>query len=205
MKKTAIQSRAKKADDPKRSRTFVEKAREIGADEDSSRADELLGRPAKMPPKKKRQMIVFGNVSDRRHWAQIASLRNRRREISDEYAALRSRAKQDKTPRDDIEQLYHSETIDTDEIDDDIEHLETTYWLDQARSLSVPIAEHDKQGCWKQSSIDGTRRLSPDYRAELMSAVRRERRERREPWQIGFTLFIGLIGALIGLASVLKK
>jgi hypothetical protein len=39
-----------KADDKEQSRAFIEKAREIEADEDRSDADELLGRLAKMPP-----------------------------------------------------------------------------------------------------------------------------------------------------------
>jgi hypothetical protein len=38
-----------KRDDPKQSREFINKAREIGADEEKSAADELLGRLAKMP------------------------------------------------------------------------------------------------------------------------------------------------------------
>jgi hypothetical protein len=38
------------ADDKEQSRLFIEKAREIGADEEKSAADELLGRLAKMPP-----------------------------------------------------------------------------------------------------------------------------------------------------------
>jgi hypothetical protein len=42
-------SRVRK-DDPKQSRAFIEKAREIGAEEDHSRADELIGRLAKKPP-----------------------------------------------------------------------------------------------------------------------------------------------------------
>jgi hypothetical protein len=37
-------------DDSAQSRTFIEKAREIEADEDRSAADELLGRLAKKPP-----------------------------------------------------------------------------------------------------------------------------------------------------------
>jgi hypothetical protein len=37
-------------DDPEQSRLFIEKAREIGADEEKSAADELIGRLAKMPP-----------------------------------------------------------------------------------------------------------------------------------------------------------
>lgn len=37
-------------DDPEQSKAFLEKAREIGADEDQSRSDELIGRLAKKPP-----------------------------------------------------------------------------------------------------------------------------------------------------------
>jgi hypothetical protein len=39
-----------KRDDRAQSRDFIEKAREIGADEEKSSADELLGRLARMPP-----------------------------------------------------------------------------------------------------------------------------------------------------------
>jgi hypothetical protein len=42
--------RAVQADDDEQSRLFIEKAREIEADEDRSGADELLGQLAKMPP-----------------------------------------------------------------------------------------------------------------------------------------------------------
>jgi hypothetical protein len=37
-------------DDKEQSRLFVEKAREIGADEDKSAADDLMGKLAKVPP-----------------------------------------------------------------------------------------------------------------------------------------------------------
>jgi hypothetical protein len=37
-------------DDKEQSKLFIEKAREIGADEEKSAADELIGRLAKMPP-----------------------------------------------------------------------------------------------------------------------------------------------------------
>jgi hypothetical protein len=37
-------------DDPEQSLLFIEKAREIGADEEKSAADELIRRLAKMPP-----------------------------------------------------------------------------------------------------------------------------------------------------------
>jgi hypothetical protein len=37
-------------DDPAQSKAFIEKAREIGADEDKSAADNLMERLAKTPP-----------------------------------------------------------------------------------------------------------------------------------------------------------
>lgn len=37
-------------DDDEQSRLFIEKAREIGADEEKSKADELIGQLAKKPP-----------------------------------------------------------------------------------------------------------------------------------------------------------
>jgi hypothetical protein len=37
-------------DDKKQSKLFIEKAREIGADEEHSAADELIGQLAKKPP-----------------------------------------------------------------------------------------------------------------------------------------------------------
>lgn len=39
-----------KADDKEQSKLFINKAREIGADEERSRSDELIGQLAKKPP-----------------------------------------------------------------------------------------------------------------------------------------------------------
>jgi hypothetical protein len=44
-----------KSDDEEQSRLFMQNAKEIGADEDHSSANELLGRLAKMPPQPKRK------------------------------------------------------------------------------------------------------------------------------------------------------
>jgi hypothetical protein len=45
---------AGKPDDPEQSKAFIEKAREIGADEKRSAADKLMGRMAKMKPAPKK-------------------------------------------------------------------------------------------------------------------------------------------------------
>lgn len=50
MKRTTLRAPGKRPDDLNQSRAFIEKAGEIGAAEDSSRAGELLSALAKMPP-----------------------------------------------------------------------------------------------------------------------------------------------------------
>jgi len=45
-----VTSKTPKPDDAKQSKLFVEKAREIGADEKRSRADDLIRSLAKKPP-----------------------------------------------------------------------------------------------------------------------------------------------------------
>jgi hypothetical protein len=45
--------KSEKPDDPEQSKAFIEKAREIEADEKHSAADQLMGRLAKMKPEPK--------------------------------------------------------------------------------------------------------------------------------------------------------
>lgn len=49
------QIRKQDRDDPQQSRLFIEKAREIGADTDESRAEELIKKLAKKPPEPRKK------------------------------------------------------------------------------------------------------------------------------------------------------
>jgi hypothetical protein len=42
-------------DDEEQSKLFIEKAREIGADEEHSKSDELIGKLAKKPPEPRKK------------------------------------------------------------------------------------------------------------------------------------------------------
>ncbi len=44
-----------KQDDKEQSKLFIEKAREVGANEEKSRADDLIGQLAKKPPEPRKQ------------------------------------------------------------------------------------------------------------------------------------------------------
>ena len=50
MKRPKRKTKTRPVEDEDQSRAFIEKAREIGADEGSSGAEELMGRLAKMAP-----------------------------------------------------------------------------------------------------------------------------------------------------------
>jgi hypothetical protein len=52
-------TKKRKRDDEEQRRLFVEKAREIGANEEYSRSDELIGRLAKKPPKLHRKQMKY--------------------------------------------------------------------------------------------------------------------------------------------------
>jgi hypothetical protein len=53
--KTKPRRKAARRDDPEQSRLFIDKAREVGADEEQSAADELLGQLHKKPPAPRKQ------------------------------------------------------------------------------------------------------------------------------------------------------
>lgn len=52
---TMPKNRKNRPDDEEQSRLFIEKAREIGADEKKSGADELIGQLAKKPPEPRKK------------------------------------------------------------------------------------------------------------------------------------------------------
>ena len=55
LKKTKTQAERPKPDDKEQSRLFIETAREIGADEETSAADQVLGRLAKQQPEPRKK------------------------------------------------------------------------------------------------------------------------------------------------------
>jgi hypothetical protein len=60
-------SKSKKVtlDDKEQSKLFIEKAREIGADEEKSAADTLMGQLAKLPPEPRIKPKIMGNDNER--------------------------------------------------------------------------------------------------------------------------------------------
>ena len=89
------------------------------------------------------------------------------------------------------------------QIDEHIAILESNYWLDEAQRYLLPTPNDQ---AYIPSKLD--KRFSyfdEETLASLRSAVRKERKERSENFRTWATVAIGIIGALIGLASALKK
>lgn len=93
------------------------------------------------------------------------------------------------------------------EIDDRISRLQTTFLIDEAQRylLPTPKFSDDHRGAWERATTAAHYQLKLSAIAELSAAVNRVKKERRDAWQSWVTLLIGVIGALIGLMSILKK
>jgi len=89
------------------------------------------------------------------------------------------------------------------QIDEHIAILESNYWLDEAQRYLLPTPNDQ---AYIPSKLD--KRFSyfdEETLASLRSAVRKEQKERSENFRTWATVAIGIIGALFGLASALKK
>lgn len=92
---------------------------------------------------------------------------------------------------------------EVDTIDDEIEALESRYLTESAGRLLLPTPEFDPgSSAWVESSVTGRFRLSRAVMMQLRSAIRKERKERREGVILWITALTGIIGALTGLVAV---
>jgi hypothetical protein len=89
-----------------------------------------------------------------------------------------------------------------------IYQLETAYLLRRAAREKVPTPDNDDEQAWVESHGGGYH-LSQSAYADLRSAIRKERNEK---WDFRLKVFglvgstaIGVLGALIGLVSAIKK
>jgi hypothetical protein len=106
-----------------------------------------------------------------------------------------------------LEKLTHEEIFEVQVIEDKISRLQTTFLRDEAQRYLLPVPEFNTtdDGAWEQATTAAQYQLKPAALAELRSAIRQEKKERRESWQSSAALAIGLIGALIGLFSAMTK
>jgi hypothetical protein len=96
------------------------------------------------------------------------------------------------------------------EAEDVINALVTRSLVAKANKLDLPIPPYPKHNeqenaYWYYSDDGSERILTAQGRAELRDSVRREKRERFESRSRWVTLFTGIIGAAIGLVTVITN
>lgn len=107
-----------------------------------------------------------------------------------------------------MQRLSEEEMFEVGTIQDQIARLQTTFFREEANRYMIHVPPFDTEAdnaAWEFSSTCAHYQLKREALAELRSAVRKEKTERVQRFQSWATIVIGLIGAMIGLISVLKK
>jgi len=123
-----------------------------------------------------------------------------------------SKEKKDETI---IDNWYDEHSWEYDSISWDRKELISNSLLEQADELDLPRPSYSDKSKWEEAdeySVDaGKSVLAQTAMIELRSTIRKEQRERRETVEFwmktlggGITILTGLVGALIGLVSLLK-
>lgn len=135
---------------------------------------------------------------------RLWKLERERSQFEHKYMELIEAAKKAPKHPDEEDQLWAEFFSEKELFDEPISAFRTGYWMTAASRLMVPIPDRNEEGMWEKA------RLSPRHEfltikgiAEIRSAIRKERRESREPFVMWASLVIGIIGALTGLVSIL--
>jgi hypothetical protein len=132
-----------------------------------------------------------------------------------------AKARKENADKDARDELQHGYWAETDELQQELEALRTERLVRQAHWLNVlysPIpwhSEEQRNDYWVQGSMTGKWYLTAKGHHEVETAIWAKMKARHEvralwiPWIVAITAFItavgGVVGALIGLFSILKK
>lgn len=141
-----------------------------------------------------------------RHWFRLSRLQKERRALRSSFAPRVQKAIE-KKDAENLSSLTDDELCKVFTVDEQIARLQTEFLQDEAQRLGVIVPQFDssESGLWREALTAPTYHLKNEAIVELRSAIRKEKKERREVWLSWAALTIGVIGALIGLVSALKK
>lgn len=119
------------------------------------------------------------------------------------YGELIARAEEENRSEDEITHLISEEIDSVRELEDKIIEIQVRFLTKQAEKYLVQIPEFSlTDGTWEQSKITGRVRWTQKTISNVKTAIREEQKYRREYWQGWFAMFIGALGALIGVLSL---
>lgn len=101
-----------------------------------------------------------------------------------------------------IEALESTSMFEDQMLDDEVYELHTWYLRSEARRLIIPLDSWRDTEAWSEG-VTGKKHMNAKAINELRSAIRAEKKAGTERFVIWMPGVVGIIGALIGLASIL--
>ena len=136
--------------------------------------------------------------------SDLRKLRIEQQKLYNKYQQARDRAK--KQGFDDGELSFIGQ--EEQEIDNWINFRQTQYYQSVCQSLELPMPDRDNNEYYYKFNFDddyGDRHILTTAGFHVVrNAIREEKKARREVFGFWFAVITGLIGALIGLVSVIK-
>lgn len=142
-------------------------------------------------------------------WRFGSAKRGIQREYKAKYAAAEIAGKS----RDELWTIIEDRMRAESYVDEEIVRAETSYLYAIAYRLRVPAPDHADKKLWIEAAIGGTLQILTDKAlSDFRAAIRRERNERWQYWELRLkvlgvvlTGLTGAIGALIGLVATFKR
>jgi len=137
---------------------------------------------------------------------KLRSLRADKRKTRRIYDKELKKARLSKAKAEDIDSLHSVERHELDMLDDEISAVVSRRLLALAEDNLLPTPSFDAKGPdWIESEFTGRYRLSGPAMVELRTAIRKEQREQSDSMFRWLAALTGIIGATIGLVSLLVK
>lgn len=134
---------------------------------------------------------------------KLRRLRTAKRKARRFYAKKIQTATASKDSGRDVNGLRYDEYAQMTVIDDEVAGLVTDRLVFLAQKNLIPLPPPDPAaGAWVESVVTGCRHLTAATAMELRATIRKEQRERSELLFRWLAALTGIIGALIGLTSL---
>jgi hypothetical protein len=138
------------------------------------------------------------------HARRVRRLQKEKRRIQAGYKRIRDEAKAANRSELELQRLFFEERMKIQIVDAEIHQLITLRLIQIAQRNLIPYPEFEsKGGAWIQSSATGHWHLTIEAMAQLRAAIRQEKKERAAYALMWLAAWTGLVGTLIGLASLL--
>jgi len=143
---------------------------------------------------------------------KLRRLQKKRHRIAARYSKLYRMAKKKNKGHDECEQISGEASMDDQIAEYEIESLVTWELVRRAELLFIPVPASTDNEYWKDAYAPNQRHLTALGVSKVRDAIREEERKRREA-RLSFldiaaklvVMLTGLVGATIGLVSILKK